>query len=135
MGLNCAFAGVRNLAWKLAYVVRGLAPASLLETYESWLDEERRRSILDLFGTGYVVVLAEGADATAWSEAVGALQRGGFPARIERLEGAQLRGTPYEGEEAVVVRPDLVVAAHVAAGEAAIPSALLGAILPLDTGA
>ena len=45
MGMNCAFAGVRNLAWKLAYVVRGVAPASLLETYESeWRPQSLRRS-------------------------------------------------------------------------------------------
>ncbi|MGI9601069.1 MAG: FAD-dependent monooxygenase [Acidimicrobiales bacterium] len=34
LGNNTGFAGIRNLAWKLAYVVRGLAPASILETYE-----------------------------------------------------------------------------------------------------
>ncbi len=45
MGMNCAFAGVRNLAWKLAYVVRGAAPASILETYESeWKPQSLRRS-------------------------------------------------------------------------------------------
>ncbi|MEM7285848.1 MAG: FAD-dependent monooxygenase [Actinomycetota bacterium] len=34
LGNNAGFAGARNLAWKLAYVLRGLAPASILETYE-----------------------------------------------------------------------------------------------------
>ncbi|MGI9646709.1 MAG: FAD-dependent monooxygenase, partial [Ilumatobacteraceae bacterium] len=34
MGNNTGFAGIRNLAWKIAYVVRGLAPASILDTYE-----------------------------------------------------------------------------------------------------
>ncbi len=34
MGNNTGFAGIRNLAWKLAYVVRGLAPESILATYE-----------------------------------------------------------------------------------------------------
>jgi 2-polyprenyl-6-methoxyphenol hydroxylase-like FAD-dependent oxidoreductase len=35
MGNNTGFAGIRNLAWKLAYVVRGLAQASILDTYET----------------------------------------------------------------------------------------------------
>ncbi len=35
MGNNTGFAGIRNLAWKLAYVVRGLAPESILATYET----------------------------------------------------------------------------------------------------
>lgn len=34
LGNNAGFSGARNLAWKLAYVVRGLAPASILDTYE-----------------------------------------------------------------------------------------------------
>lgn len=34
LGNNTGFAGIRNLAWKLAYVVRGLAPPSILDTYE-----------------------------------------------------------------------------------------------------
>ena len=34
MGNNIGFAGVRNLAWKLAYVIRGFAPQSILDTYE-----------------------------------------------------------------------------------------------------
>ena len=34
LGNNTGFAGIRNLAWKLAYVIRGLAPPSILDTYE-----------------------------------------------------------------------------------------------------
>ncbi len=34
-GMNMAIAGAANLAWKLAWVLRGWAPASLLDTYES----------------------------------------------------------------------------------------------------
>ncbi|BFM15710.1 FAD-dependent monooxygenase [Maricurvus nonylphenolicus] len=33
MGMNTAFTGLYNLAWKLAYVIKGVAPASILETY------------------------------------------------------------------------------------------------------
>lgn len=35
MGNNIGFAGIRNLAWKLAFVLRGIAPTSLLETYQA----------------------------------------------------------------------------------------------------
>lgn len=35
MGNNIGFAGVRNLAWKLAYVFKGIAPAAILESYET----------------------------------------------------------------------------------------------------
>jgi len=34
LGNNSGFAGIRNLAWKLAYVLRGVGPPSLLDTYE-----------------------------------------------------------------------------------------------------
>ena len=33
MGNNIGFAGARNLAWKMAYVLKGLAPADVLDTY------------------------------------------------------------------------------------------------------
>ena len=33
MGNNIGFAGIRNLAWKLAYVLKGLAPPEVLDTY------------------------------------------------------------------------------------------------------
>jgi putative polyketide hydroxylase len=34
LGNNTGFVGIRNLAWKLAFVLRGASPASLLETYD-----------------------------------------------------------------------------------------------------
>ena len=34
LGNNAGFVGIRNLAWKIAFVLRGAAPASLLETYD-----------------------------------------------------------------------------------------------------
>ncbi|MCY3932624.1 MAG: FAD-dependent monooxygenase [Acidobacteria bacterium] len=34
MGNNTGFSGIRNLAWKLAYVLRGISPPAILETYE-----------------------------------------------------------------------------------------------------
>ncbi len=35
LGNNTGFVGIRNLAWKLAFVLRGFSPASLLETYDA----------------------------------------------------------------------------------------------------
>ncbi|MEM7094252.1 MAG: FAD-dependent monooxygenase [Actinomycetota bacterium] len=35
LGNNSGFAGIRNLAWKLAYVIRGLADEAILDTYET----------------------------------------------------------------------------------------------------
>lgn len=35
MGMNTGFAGAQNLAWKLAYVLKGYAEDSLLDTYEA----------------------------------------------------------------------------------------------------
>lgn len=34
MGNNTGFAGIRNLAWKLAFVLRGISPPEILETYQ-----------------------------------------------------------------------------------------------------
>ncbi len=34
LGNNTGFVGIRNLAWKIAFVLRGASPASLLETYD-----------------------------------------------------------------------------------------------------
>ena len=35
MGNNIGFAGIRNLTWKLAYVLKGLAPPEILDTYHT----------------------------------------------------------------------------------------------------
>jgi 3-(3-hydroxy-phenyl)propionate hydroxylase len=44
-GLNSGLADAMNAAWKLAYVIQGLAPARLLDSYSS----ERRGATLDVF--------------------------------------------------------------------------------------
>jgi 3-(3-hydroxy-phenyl)propionate hydroxylase len=46
-GANGAIQGVENLAWKLARVLRGQAPASLLETYEGERQRAARENILN----------------------------------------------------------------------------------------
>ncbi|KAI0352095.1 hypothetical protein OH77DRAFT_1561952 [Trametes cingulata] len=43
-GMNASMIDSHNLAWKLAYVMRGWAPMSLLQTYEA----ERRKYAMDL---------------------------------------------------------------------------------------
>ena len=48
MGNNVGFAGIRNLAWKLAYVIKGYSPASILGTYH----EEHRPLALERIATG-----------------------------------------------------------------------------------
>lgn len=223
MGMNCSFAGIRNLAWKLAYVVRDVAPQSILDTYASewrpqslrrskaalenadyimgvfaaymfggdlyealhavkqythytgaifgyeleselcrrdagepptpadevmayvpvvrsgrraphiWLDEEERQSILDWFGTDYVVVLGASADEQEWAEAVDAIRRRGFPLGLRACTRSQLDGTPYEAERAILVRPDLIVAGHLTGSDTEAPAAFLESMLPLSS--
>ena len=224
MGMNCAFAGVRNLAWKLAYVVRGASPPSLLESYEAewkpqslrrsqaaiqnadyimgvfaayvlggdlykalhdvkqythytgaifgyelasalcdvdereaptapdelleyvpvvrsgrraphlWLDDAESRSLLDELGREYVVLVRDDEFSEPWRQAVDRFIEKGFPIRLVTLEGKRTQGTPWQDEEAALVRPDLVVAAHVRRGEDASPASLLEQLLP-HTGA
>ena len=48
MGNNIGFAGVRNLAWKLAYVLKGCSPPEILDTYNI----EHRPIALERIATG-----------------------------------------------------------------------------------
>ena len=48
MGNNIGFAGIRNLAWKLAYVLKGIAPSEILDTYHI----EHRPCALQRVATG-----------------------------------------------------------------------------------
>ncbi|MDJ0786481.1 MAG: FAD-dependent monooxygenase [Myxococcota bacterium] len=54
MGNNTGFAGIRNLAWKLAFVLRGISPASLLETYQ----EEHKPLALERIALGVRITQA-----------------------------------------------------------------------------
>lgn len=56
LGNNGGFSGARNLAWKLAYVLRGLAPASILDTYE----EEHRPVALERIAYGVATTAVMG---------------------------------------------------------------------------
>ena len=196
MGNNIGFAGIRNLTWKLAYVLKGLAPADLLETYQIehrplalqriavgvktteymgsfigayykgedvapgvklsqqygdydgallsfelkssliaaerdeppavedttidfvpcvragrraphvWVDEAANQSVLDWFGTDYVLVVGSAVAAERWQAAVTDIARS-FPVVLHRLPEEQ---RPYDEDALVLVRPDGVIA-------------------------
>ncbi len=201
MGNNTGFAGIRNLAWKLAYVVRGLAPASILETYETehrpiaveriafgvatteymgammlgrwrgediaehieathqyadydhlllgfemasdliaandepapglerpnrdfvplvrsgrraphvWVDAEQTESVLDWFGSSYVLLLGPECSLPAWEAAAAEVRAGGAPLAVRRLP-AGVPTDPYQTDAWVLVRPDGIIACH-----------------------
>ena len=48
MGNNTGFTGIRNLAWKLAFVLKGISPPEILETYQ----EEHKPVALERIGLG-----------------------------------------------------------------------------------
>ena len=207
MGNNTGFAGIRNLAWKLAFVLKGQAPESILSTYETehkphalmridagvatsramgtmlaafykgedvapgrqatqqyadhdgvlmgfelcselihtdsepppavndptidfipcvrggrraphvWVDEAAGRSVLDWFGSEYVLVMGSAVDAGRWQDAVAQLvAETDFPLRAECLP-TQAGDSPYRDDEVVLIRPDGIIADHWAARE------------------
>ena len=156
-GMNTAIADAYDLGWRLAWLVRGLAGAALLDGYEAergpigrrnvalsmtpggggsddgliedlgpsdgrpgsraphvWLGSgSARRSTLDLFGDGFLVLPP--GQGSAWSEAVAGTAPT-MPIRVvdlDEADGAAVR-TAYglEPGGAVLVRPDGVVAAR-----------------------
>lgn len=199
MGNNTGFAGIRNLAWKLAYVVRGLAPESILETYETehrpiaveridwgvdttdymtammaghrrgeeisehfrathqyadydhvllgfemaseliapnaepapplddpsadftplarsgrraphvWVDADQTESVLDWYGSSYVLLLGPECSRPAWEGAVAKMPPDGVPVAVRQLP-ANVPVSPYEADAVVLVRPDGIIA-------------------------
>ncbi|BFM15725.1 FAD-dependent monooxygenase [Maricurvus nonylphenolicus] len=93
-----------------------------------WIDEAANKSIYDWFGFDYVLALGEGANEAEWVEAVEAIRAQGFPIRIEHLPNQQY--TPLDHEQAILIRPDRIVAAHWKKVEEA-PKDLLARYLPL----
>lgn len=204
MGNNIGFAGIRNLAWKLAYVIKGLAPESILETYDIehrplselriavgvdttrrmapifqnyyagnmegaseaathvyqygdydgvllgfelasdliakedtpppavdnwilqfvpairsgrraphiWADGEKKVSVLDWFGTDYVLIAGAKADTAGWQAAVDEISGTGFPIQLQQLTVSGDGTAPYAEDGVVLVRPDGVIAGH-----------------------
>lgn len=201
MGNNSGFAGIRNLAWKLAFVLKGISPPEILETYNEehrafaqqridagvaifeamgpmmikqlmgedysadvhatriygnydgvllgfelrsgliaqetnapptvddpimdfihavragrraphiWIDEYRTRSLLDLFGTGYVLILGAEVGSAPWLAEIARLSAAGVPVTAAQLAG-QSQDSPYTNDGVVLVRPDGIIAAH-----------------------
>lgn len=99
----------------------------------AWLDPHRTRSTLDWFGADYVVMLCPSDQAVQadWRSAVDACRARGFPIRIEPMRHAA--NTPYADSQAVVVRPDGVVAAHTTASDPRTPAEILDRYLPTTT--
>ena len=54
MGNNIGFAGIRNLTWKIAYVLNGVSPAGILDTYHV----EHRPVALERVATGVTTTMA-----------------------------------------------------------------------------
>ena len=62
MGNNIGFAGIRNLAWKIAYVLKGIAPPWILDTYQI----EHRTCALERIATGVKTTRAAGRILAAY---------------------------------------------------------------------
>ena len=198
MGNNIGFTGIRNLTWKLAFVLNGWAAAEILDTYQVehrplaldriqvgiqtteymgrfirayyqgedtrpgiaatqqygdydgallnaelassliaiepsapppianptidyypciragrraphlWIDEAGGQSVLDWFGTEYVVLAGSGVEASRWRHAVASF-RDVLPLRLHQLA---LEDPLYAADRLILVRPDGVVADH-----------------------
>ena len=197
MGNNIGFAGIRNLTWKMAFVLKGWAAPEILDSYQVehhpfaleridtgvktteymgsfirayysggdvepgvrltqqygdydgvllgfelkspliaenespppevdnptidfvpqvragrraphiWLDGAENRSVLDWFGTGYVLIAGREVSDGRWNTAVSEIS-GSFPIEFKRLE--QAGHEPYDAEALVLVRPDGIIA-------------------------
>ncbi len=219
LGMNLGYHGIHNLAWKLAFVLRGVATDDILATYEIerrpqadrtrfasvdnarlagelyrthasggdlapagqrlrqygnfeglilapeyrsdlcvaeaapgpevdndlidfvpcvragrraphvWLDDAAHTSVLDLFGSEYV--LLTGADSGGRIAAVERLADSGFPIRAEALPTSAFDGGLYREDEDVLVRPDGIVAARFEGGAVPDLASLVGARTPI----
>ncbi|MEM7276012.1 MAG: FAD-dependent monooxygenase [Actinomycetota bacterium] len=78
-----------------------------------WLDDARTRSVLDWFGHGYVLVLGPACLAEMWRSAITARLGPSVPVEVRRLPGGRDIG-PYTEDGVVLVRPDGVIASHLA---------------------
>ena len=74
-----------------------------------WVDERQSQSILDWFGTDYVLVGGASVAAERWRNAVGRVAAGaGFPGRWEQLPLPV--ATPYDPRGLALIRPDGIIA-------------------------
>ena len=94
------------------------------------MDETTDVSVLDTFGLDYVKLLGAGVTDSAWQSAATDIARTGFPLKCELLTKSS--GDIYAQDEAVLVRPDGLVAASwpVVSFVDATPKERLAAVLP-----
>ena len=95
------------------------------------MDEANDASVLDTFGLDYVLLLAPGVTGSAWQSAATDIATTGFPLKCELLTKSS--GDIYAQDEAVLVRPDGIVAASWSASLSAeaTPQECLAAVLRL----
>ncbi|MGI9616310.1 MAG: FAD-dependent monooxygenase [Acidimicrobiales bacterium] len=77
-----------------------------------WIDAARSRSVLDLFGSTYVLLTASGGASALVQQALG-MAESGFPIQLVELSEDILAPDLYADDTDVLVRPDGVVAARV----------------------
>ncbi len=75
----------------------------------AWISKRQRQSVLDWFGTQYVLIGGAAVAAQRWRGAVGRVADGaGFPLRWERLPMTE--ATPYRPGGLALIRPDGIIA-------------------------
>ena len=76
-----------------------------------WVDAAETESVLDWFGSSYVLVLGPDCDLQQWEAAV-AQAESVVPIKVRQLPTA-LPVAPYESDAIVLVRPDGIIAQRV----------------------
>jgi 3-(3-hydroxy-phenyl)propionate hydroxylase len=104
-GMGAGMRDALNLAWKLAGVLRGDLPGSVLETYQA----ERKPHVRTMIRRAKLMGIA----MTAGGEAGSLVRRGGVAPRLQHLSGLRLpiwdftTETPPLGRSDLAVRPSL----------------------------
>ncbi|MGI9613712.1 MAG: hypothetical protein ACR2QO_12430, partial [Acidimicrobiales bacterium] len=96
-----------------------------------WVDEAETVSVLDWYGSGYVALLGPDCSHDDWAQALKERRGGGFPLEVRQLP-ADLDVEPYARNEAVLVRPDGIIADHWPAEGSPDLDRLLGRLPTLD---
>lgn len=73
-----------------------------------WLDKAQQRSVLDLVGNQYALVLGREVSEADWTAPVSTLRKLGLPISLVRLP-ANADTSPYGDDEVVLIRPDSVI--------------------------
>lgn len=76
-----------------------------------WVDTAETVSVLDWYGSGYVVLLGPHCPLDNWAEALERSSDGGVPVELHQLP-AECDSEPYAQDEVVLIRPDGIIADH-----------------------